>query len=35
MILTNLLAISRISMITKREYFEEVARQILIDIEKK
>lgn len=35
MILTNLLAISRISMITKEIYFEDVARQILIDIEKK
>jgi len=35
MILTNLLAISRISMITKEIYFEDVARQIIIDIEKK
>ena len=34
MILTNLLAISRISMITKEIYFEDVARQIIIDIEK-
>lgn len=34
LILTNLLAISRISMITKEIYFDEVARQILIDIEK-
>lgn len=35
MILTNILAISRISMITKKIYFKKVTRQILINIEKK
>lgn len=35
LILTNLLAISRISMITKEIYFEEVAHQIITNIENK